>query len=75
MDSPPDSFANFDITVVDDKTLTDYRMELYHAIMEPGIEYEWFDPALGETWYRDRLKQVDKELNSRGLGPVGDGLP
>lgn len=74
-DSPPDSYADFDSTVLDDKTLTEYRMELYHAIMNPGTEYEWFDRSLGEDWYRARLALVDKELNTRGLGPVGEGLP
>jgi hypothetical protein len=74
-DSPPDSFASFDVTTLDDQALAEYRIELYQAILEPGIEFEWFDPDLGEKWYRDRLTLVDEELNSRGLGPVGQGLP
>lgn len=74
-DSPPDSFASFDPSILDDKALADYRQELYQAIMEKGIEFEWFDPDLGETFYRDRLKLVDKILHDRGLGPIGEGLP
>lgn len=74
-DSPPDSFADFDVTLLDDHALTSYRQELYQAIMEPGIEFEWFDPALGNKWYRERLALVDSELFNRGLGPKGQGLP
>lgn len=74
-DSPPDSFADFDPSILENSTLAEYRKELYDAILNPGIEYEWFDPALGETFYRNRLKLVDKILNDRGLAPVGEGLP
>lgn len=74
-DSPPDQFADFDPSTLDDKALTGYRQELYQAIQERGSEFEWFDRTLGEDWYRDRLKLVDKILHDRGLGPVGEGLP
>lgn len=74
-DSPPDQFADFDITQVDDQKLAEYRQELYQAIMAPGIEFEDFDRTLGEDWYRDRLKAVDAELHRRGFGPAGEGLP
>jgi hypothetical protein len=73
--SPADKIATFDLTTLDDKALTDYRQELYQAIMNRGSEFEWFDRSLGEDWYRARLQSVDDELQARGLGPKGQGLP
>lgn len=77
-DSPPDTYVIPDFTEMTNRELTEYRQEIVNAILNPGIEFESFDPALpgGETWYRALLVTIDQYLfTNRGLDNLGGGLP
>lgn len=82
-DSPPDQFASVDLTSLNYQQLTDYRHELIHAIMHPGIEFdEGSAPGRPATFasdqekqYRDRLAEVDKYLHDNFGEDAGGNLP
>jgi hypothetical protein len=82
-DSPPDQFADVDLTVLSHQALMEYRQELIHAIRHPGSEFDESTapgrPAdyasAQEAQYRARLTLVDKYLHEHFGEPVGGNLP